>query len=53
VSQFIYALRALAGDSTPAAGEVTWSVVGPTLAWLVALTAIMIPLHLSVAARRL
>ena len=25
ISQFVYALRALAGDSTPAAGEVTWS----------------------------
>ena len=37
ISQFVYALRALAGDSTPAAGEVTWSVIGPALVWVVAL----------------
>ena len=29
VSQSVYALRALAGDSTAAAGEPTWSVIGP------------------------
>jgi ABC-2 type transport system permease protein len=52
VSQFVYALRPLGGDSTPAAGEVTWSVVGPSLAWLAGLTLILIPLHALVASRR-
>lgn len=52
ISQFIYALRALAGDSSTAAGEVTWSVIGPALAWLVGLTAVLISLHALVAARR-
>ncbi|HET6735914.1 ABC transporter permease [Mycobacterium sp.] len=52
ISQFVYALRALAGDSTPAAGEVTWSVTGPALAWSVGLTVILIPLHALVSSRR-
>ena len=52
ISQFVYALRALAGDSTPAAGEVTWSVIGPALVWVVALTVILIPLHARVSSRR-
>jgi ABC-2 type transport system permease protein len=52
ISEFVYALRALAGDSTPAAGEVTWSVIGPAVIWVVALTAILIPLHSRVASRR-
>ena len=52
ISQFIYALRALAGDSTPAAGEVTWSVIGPAMVWLVGLIVIVIPVHARVASRR-
>lgn len=52
VSQFIYALRALAGDSTAAAGEPTWSVIRPALAWIVVWTMVVIPLHARVAARR-
>ena len=52
ISQFVYALRALAGDSTPAAGEVTWSVIGPALAWIVTTIVIMIPLHSRVSSRR-
>jgi ABC-2 type transport system permease protein len=52
VSQFIYALRALAGDSTAAAGEPTWSVIGPALAWIAGWTLICIPLHALVADRR-
>jgi ABC-2 type transport system permease protein len=51
-SQFVYALRALAGDSTPAAGAVTWSVIGPALVWAVAIIVIAIPLHALVASRR-
>ncbi len=52
VSQFVCALRALAGDSTPAAGEVTWSTIGPAMMWVAALIAILIPLHGRVASRR-
>jgi ABC-2 type transport system permease protein len=52
VSQFIYALRALAGDSTPAAGAVSWSLIGPTLIWLAAFIVVVLPLHLRVALRR-
>lgn len=52
VSQFVYAMRALAGDSTGAAGEVTWSVIGPALAWVAGFVLIAIPLHALVARRR-
>jgi ABC-2 type transport system permease protein len=52
ISQFVFALRALAGDSTPAAGEVTWSVLGPAVIWVAALIVILVPLHALVAARR-
>jgi ABC-2 type transport system permease protein len=52
ISQFVYALRALAGDSTPAAGAATWSVIGPALAWAVGLIVLAIPLHALVARRR-
>ena len=49
ISQFVYALRALAGDSTPAAGEVTWAVMGPALVWVVVLIAVLIPMHARVS----
>lgn len=52
ISQFVYALRVLAGDSTPAAGEVTASVIGPALAWVVGITVIVLPLHALVSSRR-
>lgn len=52
VSQFIYALRALAGDSTSAAGAVTWSVIGPALAWLVVTVAIAFPMYAYRSSRR-
>ncbi|WP_343572008.1 ABC transporter permease [Mycobacterium sp.] len=52
ISQFIYALRVLAGDSTPAAGAVRWAVVGPALAWAAALVLIAVPLHGRVALER-
>jgi ABC-2 type transport system permease protein len=51
-SQWVYALRALAGDSTAAGGEVTWSVIGPALAWVAGFMVIVIPLHALVASRR-
>lgn len=52
ISQFVYALRALAGDSTPGAGAVTWSVVGPAVLWVVALIVVLVPLHARVSARQ-
>jgi ABC-2 type transport system permease protein len=52
ISQFIYALRALAGDKTPAAGEPSWDVIAPALAWITAVIVIVIPLHALVASRR-
>jgi ABC-2 type transport system permease protein len=52
ISQFIYALRALAGDSTPAAGAVTWSVIGPALAWVAGSMMVAIPLHAYLSTRR-
>lgn len=52
ISQFVYALRALAGDSTPGAGAVTWSTLGPTLLWVVAVIVALIPLHVAVSGRR-
>jgi ABC-2 type transport system permease protein len=52
ISQFVYALRALAGDSTPAAGEVTWSVMAPALMWVAVLIVVLIPLHARTSLRR-
>jgi ABC-2 type transport system permease protein len=52
LSQFVYALQAFAGDSTPAAPEVTWSVIGPALVWVVASILIAVSLHALVTARR-
>ena len=51
-SQFVYALRALAGDSKPAAGTVTWSVIGPALLWLTAYVALAMALQARVFIRR-
>jgi ABC-2 type transport system permease protein len=51
-SQEVYALRALAGDSTPTAGSVTWPVIGPTLLWVAGFIAVVLPLQLLVASRR-
>ncbi|WP_231702973.1 ABC transporter permease [Tsukamurella asaccharolytica] len=52
ISQFVFALRALAGDSTTAAGSPTWSVIGPAVYWAVGLIVVLVPLHAYVAARR-
>jgi ABC-2 type transport system permease protein len=52
ISQFIYAMRALGGDTTPAVGAVTWSVVGPSVAWLVGVTILMVPLSLILLLRK-
>jgi ABC-2 type transport system permease protein len=51
-SQEVYALRELAGDSTPAAGAVRWSVIGPTLVWVAGFIVILLPLHALVSSGR-
>ncbi len=52
LSQWLNALRAFAGDSTPAAPPVTWSVIGPGLASLAGSIVVFLWLHARVAARR-
>lgn len=52
ISQFVIGLRVLASDSTPSAGAVTLSTVGPALAWAIGLILVVIPLHGLVASRR-
>lgn len=52
VSQFAYALRALAGDSTSGAGAVTWSVMGPPLAWALGIIVVFVPLSAVLTSRR-
>ena len=52
ISQFVYALRALAGDTTDAAGSPTWSLMSPTLFWLLGLLVIVVPMSAAVMARR-
>ena len=47
LSQFVYALQALAGDTTPAAPEVTWSVIGPAVIWVAGTLVVVISLHAS------
>ena len=51
LSQFLNALRALAGDTTPAAPPVTWSIIGPALAWVGATFVLFTWLHARVARR--
>jgi len=51
-SQFLYALRALAGDATNSVPWPTWSVTAPALIWLAAILAISVPLYAYVLRRR-
>jgi ABC-2 type transport system permease protein len=53
VSQIVYALQALAGDSSPGTAPVTWSVVGPALAWIAGLIAFTVPWAIVVYRRRI
>ncbi|MBS1694731.1 MAG: antibiotic transporter [Actinobacteria bacterium] len=52
VSQFIYAMRALAGDSTPTAGVVDWATIGPSVLWIAALITVTVILSKFVLGRR-
>jgi len=52
ISQFVVALRALAGDTTKSATQVTWPVMVPTLAWLLAWLVLLVPASIFVLSRR-
>ena len=52
ISQIVYALHALAGDSAPGTAPVTWSVVGPALVWVVGVIALTLPWAIVVYRRR-
>ncbi|MGX1773274.1 antibiotic transporter [Nocardia brasiliensis] len=52
VSQFVIGLRALAGDSLGNAGQVSWSLLGPSLAWTAAILLVCIPLTIRLSAGR-
>lgn len=52
ISQFIYALRALAGDTTTAAASPTWSVMAPSYLWIIGLFAVAVPMSAVAASRR-
>ena len=48
----VYALQALAGDSTPGTAPVTWSVVAPAIAWMIGLILVTVPFAIIVYRRR-
>jgi len=52
ISQLVNALQALAGDSTPGTAPVTWSVVGPAVAWMIGLILVTVPFAVIVYRRR-
>lgn len=52
ISQFVVALRALAGDTIKRVTPVTWPVMTPTLVWLVAVVAVLVPTSIFVLSRR-
>lgn len=52
ISQFVEALRALAGDTTKAAIPVTWPVMAPTLAWLFGFLVFLVPSSIIVLSRQ-
>ena len=52
ISRLVYAMQALAGDSAPGAAPVTWSVMGPALAWMVGMIALTMPWAIAVYRRR-
>ncbi|MGD9620328.1 MAG: ABC transporter permease [Mycolicibacterium sp.] len=48
ISQFVAALRELAGDATEATGAPNWWVVVPSLGWIAGLTATALLLHVAI-----
>jgi ABC-2 type transport system permease protein len=51
-SQWVYALRAFAGDANNSEAWPSWSVIGPALAWIVGIAAVTVPLYRAVLSRR-
>jgi ABC-2 type transport system permease protein len=51
-SQFVYAMRVLAGDTRDSADSPPWPVIMPTLAWLCGIMMIAVPLYTFVLSRR-
>lgn len=52
ISRLVYAMQALAGDTSPGVAPVTWSVIGPALAWVVGMIALTLPWAIAVYRRR-
>jgi ABC-2 type transport system permease protein len=52
ISRLVYAMQALAGDSGEGVPPVTWSVIGPALAWVVGIIAVTLPWAIAVYRRR-
>ena len=52
ISRLVYAMQALAGDTAPGVAPVTWSVIGPALAWVVGVIALTLPWAIAVYRRR-
>lgn len=52
LSQWVYGMQALAGDSTDAAPAVSWAVLAPGVAWALGIIVVTIWLHALVAKRR-
>ncbi|WP_431962192.1 ABC transporter permease [Nocardia sp. bgisy134] len=52
VSQFVIALRALAGDTKGNAGEVSWALMGPPLLWAAAILVVCVPTAIRLSSRR-
>ncbi|MBJ7339972.1 ABC transporter permease [Mycolicibacterium sp.] len=52
ISRIVYAMQALAGDSAPGVPPVSWSVMGPALAWVLGMIAITLPWAITVYRRR-
>jgi ABC-2 type transport system permease protein len=52
ISQFVIALRALAGDTTKNALTPTWPVMLPTLAWLAGFALLLVPVSIFVLSKR-
>jgi ABC-2 type transport system permease protein len=51
-SQFVYALRAFAGDATNSEPWPSWSVIAPSLAWLVGIAAVAVAPYAFALSRR-
>ncbi|HEX2214320.1 MAG TPA: ABC transporter permease [Mycobacterium sp.] len=52
LSQWVYGLQAFAGDTSGAAPEVSWSVLGPAIAWALGSAAVAVALHMLISRRR-